>query len=119
MFPKPWAYQGFTNDLWYIVCQPNWMEPSRHPLGPHYVQSIGAAEAVSLAIGHNAGRVVTLTQYTTMLVHCIGVGTRPELCPRAKETASAAPMLCTECSPNGWMDNLKGDVKHGTLWNLM
>ena len=68
MFPKPWAYQGFTNDLWYIVCQPNWMEPSRHPLGPHYVQSIGAAEAVSLAIGHNAGRVVTLTQYTTMLV---------------------------------------------------
>ena len=56
---------------------------------------------------------------SSMLVNCIGVATRPGLCPTAKETASAAPMLCTECGPNGWMDNLKGDVKHGTLWNLM
>ena len=56
---------------------------------------------------------------SSMLVYLIGVGTRPGLCPTAKETAEAAPMLCTECSPNAWMDNLQGDVKYGTLWNLM
>jgi len=56
---------------------------------------------------------------SSMLVHCIGVGTCPGLCPTAKETAEAALILCTECGPNGWMDNWKGDVKHGTLWNLM
>ena len=38
---------------------------------------------------------------SSMLVHCIGVATHPRLCPTAKETASAAPRLCTECSPNG------------------
>ena len=36
-------------------------------LGPYSVQSIGAAEADSLAIGHNPGRVTTPTQYTSML----------------------------------------------------
>ena len=30
--------------------------------------------------------------------------THPGLCPIAKETALAAPMLCTEFGPNGWMD---------------
>ena len=35
---------------------------------------------------------------------CVGVGTRPGLCPIAKETASAAPTLCTEYGPDGWMD---------------
>ena len=39
-----------------------------------------------------------------MLVYCIGVATRPGLCPIAKETASAAPTLCTEYGPNGWLD---------------
>ena len=37
------------------------------------------------------------------LVSCVGVVTCPELCPIAKETASAAPTLCTEYGPNGWM----------------
>ena len=32
------------------------------------------------------------------------MATRPGLCQIAKETASAAPTLCTEYAPNGWMD---------------
>ena len=40
----------------------------------------------------------------SMLVYCVGVVTCPGLCPIAKESASAAPMLCTEYGPNGWMD---------------
>ena len=40
---------------------------SIHPSGPHSMQSIGAAEAVSLAIGHNPGRVATSTQCTSKL----------------------------------------------------
>ena len=43
----------------------------------------------------------------SMLVSCVGVVTRPGLCPIAKETASAAPTLCTEYGPNGWMDGSK------------
>jgi len=39
----------------------------RSRLGPYSVQSVGAASAVSLAIGHNPGRVATPTQYTSML----------------------------------------------------
>ena len=37
-----------------------------HPLGPYSVQSISAAEAVSLVIGHNPGRDPTPTQDTRM-----------------------------------------------------
>ena len=40
----------------------------------------------------------------SLLVSCVGVATRPGLCLIAKETASAAPTLCTESGPNGWMD---------------
>ena len=40
----------------------------------------------------------------SLLVYCVGVATRPGLCPIAKETALAVPMLCTEYGPNGWMD---------------
>ena len=36
--------------------------------------------------------------------YSVGVATRPGLCPIAKETAKAAPTLCTEYGPNGWMD---------------
>ena len=39
-----------------------------------------------------------------LLVSCVGVATHPGLCPMVKETASAAPTLCTEYGPNGWMD---------------
>ena len=42
----------------------------------------------------------------SMLLYCVGVATRPGLCPIAKESASAAPTLCTEYGPNGWMDSL-------------
>ena len=38
----------------------------------------------------------------SLLVSCVGVATYPGLCPIAKETASTAPMLCTEYGPNGW-----------------
>ena len=41
--------------------------PSIHPLEPYSVQSVGAASAVSLAIGHNPGWVDTLTQDTSMV----------------------------------------------------
>ena len=36
-------------------------------LGPYSVQSIGAAHAVSMAIGHNPGQVATPTQDTSKL----------------------------------------------------
>ena len=37
----------------------------------------------------------------SMLVSCVGVVTCPGMCPIAKETASAAPTLCTEYGPDG------------------
>ena len=40
----------------------------------------------------------------SLQVSCVGAVTRPGLCPIAKETASAAPTLCTEYGHNGWMD---------------
>ena len=40
----------------------------------------------------------------SLLVSCVGVVTCPGLCPIAKETALAAPTLCTEYGPDGWMD---------------
>ena len=43
------------------------IERWRRRLGPYSVQSIGAAEAVSLAFGHNPGRLATPTKYTSML----------------------------------------------------
>ena len=43
------------------------IEASIHPLGPYSVQSVGAAEAVYLAIGHNPGWIATPTQYTSKL----------------------------------------------------
>ena len=42
----------------------------------------------------------------SLLGACVGVATRPGLYPIAKETAKAAPTLCAECGPNGWMDVL-------------
>ena len=42
----------------------------------------------------------------SLLVYCVGVVTRTGLYPIAKETAEAAPTLCTEFGPNGWMDGL-------------
>ena len=38
----------------------------------------------------------------SLLVSCVGVATRPGLCPTAKETALAAATLCMEYDPNGW-----------------
>ena len=40
----------------------------------------------------------------SLLVSCVGVATRPGLCQISKETALAAPTLCTEYGPNRWMD---------------
>ena len=44
-------------------------EDERRRLGPYSVQSVGAAQAVSLAIGHNPGRVATLTVYQQAGTH--------------------------------------------------
>jgi len=41
----------------------------------------------------------------SMLVDCVGVVTRPGLCPKTKDSASAATTLCTEYGPNGWMES--------------
>ena len=48
----------------------------------------------------------------SMLVSCVGVVTCPGLCPIGKETASAAPTLCAECRPSGWMDGTTINSKH-------
>ena len=48
----------------------------------------------------------------SMLVPCVGVSTRPGLCPIAKETASAAPTLCTEYGLDGWMDGTSLWAEH-------
>ena len=40
---------------------------SIHPLGPYSVQSVGAASAVSWAIGHNPGWVTTSTHEISKL----------------------------------------------------
>ena len=40
----------------------------------------------------------------SLLVYCVGVVTRPGLCPIAKETTEVPPTLCTEYGPNGWMN---------------
>ena len=45
----------------------------------------------------------------SMRVYCVGVATRPGLCSIAKETTEAAPTLCTEYGPNGWIDGISGD----------
>ena len=37
-----------------------------HPLGPYSVESVGAAEAVSWANGHNPGQVAILTKDARM-----------------------------------------------------
>ena len=49
----------------------------------------------------------------SLLVSCVGVATRPGLCPTGKETAEAAPTLCTEYSPNGMEWNvIKCEIMH-------
>ena len=52
----------------------------------------------------------------SLLVSCAGVVTCPGLCPRAKETAQAAPTLCTEYGPNGCMG---GHIAHHTTPHLV
>ena len=45
------------------------IHPSIHSSGPYSVQSVGAAEAVSWAIGYNPGWVATPTQDIEWLNH--------------------------------------------------
>jgi len=42
----------------------------------------------------------------SLLLSRVGVVTCSELCPIAEKTASAAPMLCTEYGPDGWIDGM-------------
>ena len=46
----------------------------------------------------------------SMLVSCVGVVTCPGRCPIAKETALAAPTLCTESGPNGWNNSFARSI---------
>ena len=46
-----------------------------------------------------------VTMSASSLVSCVGVTTRPRLCPTDKETALAAPLLCTEFCPDGWFND--------------
>ena len=59
----------------------------------------------------------------SLLVPCVGVATHPGLCPIAKETVYAAPTLCTEYGPNGWMAGWSGVswwlCGHGELWSAL
>ena len=41
----------------------------------------------------------------SLLVSCVGVATRPGLYPISKETAQAAPTLCRESGPDGWVEH--------------
>ena len=50
----------------------------------------------------------------SLLESCVGVVTRPGLYSIAKETAKAAPTLCTEYGPNGWMDGSSMTIKPPT-----
>ena len=55
---------------------------------------------------------------TNLLVSCVRVATRPGLCPIVQETALAAPMLCTEYGPNGWMDEDTCEATFSTMNNI-
>ena len=57
---------GFTDRLVYFNTEEHKSPFSIHPSGPYSIQSIGAVEAVSWAIGHNPGGVATPTQDTRM-----------------------------------------------------
>ena len=56
----------------------------RRTLGPYSVQNVGAALAVSLAIGHNPARVATPTQFTSKLALILPTseGWQADLTPR-------------------------------------
>ena len=53
----------FFNRLMPLTAE--YLRNTRRRLGLYSVQSVGAAQAVSLVIGHNPGRVATPTQYTS------------------------------------------------------
>uniref|UniRef100_A0A8C4N7N1 Ig-like domain-containing protein n=2 Tax=Eptatretus burgeri TaxID=7764 RepID=A0A8C4N7N1_EPTBU len=72
---------------------------SIHPLGPYSVQSIGAAQAVSWAIGHNPGWVTTSTQDTS----------KPELILPTSEGCQA------ESTRPGLMNYVHPDPQHHYL----
>ena len=70
VFARVKRHSPFVIQLWYIINSTS-AERERdalaayHPLGPYTVSNIGAASAVSMAIGHNPGRVATLTLLPT------------------------------------------------------
>jgi len=58
------CHQNPSTTFWNIL---HTVKTSIYPLGPYSVQTVGAAWAVSWAIGHNPGRVATPTQDTSVL----------------------------------------------------
>ena len=66
------------------------------------VVGLGSRLAVELIPGgvDSACQPEVSKMSTRLLVSCVRVATHPGLCPIAKETAEAAPKLCTEYGPN-------------------
>ena len=54
----------------------------------------------------------------SLLVSCVRVAICLVLCQIAKETALAAPMLCTDYGPNGWMDG-RWNIWKLFFWNTV
>ena len=71
---------------------------SIHPSGPFSVQSVGAAEAVSWAVGYNPGQVATPTQDTSKLALILPTSERRQ----------------AESTPPGINSTAEGDLNSGS-----
>ena len=72
---------------------------SDHEFKPHLAVELIPGGVASACHPSEVGKISA-----SMLVCCVRVATHPGLCPITKESALAAPTLCTEYGPNGWMD---------------
>ena len=71
---------------------------------PKYLPTFGEIQLIPGGVDSACHHSEVGKMSTSLLASCLGGATRPWLCPRDKETALAAPTLCTEYGPNGWMD---------------
>ena len=68
-------------------------------LGPEF-KSHSAVELIPGGVNSACHPSEVGKMRASMLVYCVRLVTHPGLCPTAKETAQAAPTLCTEYGPN-------------------
>ena len=83
-------------------------------LGPEF-KSRSAVELIPGGVNSACHPSEVGKMSTSLLVYCVGVATHPGLCPMAKETALAAPTLCTEYGLNGWMDSFDFVVNNNII----